>query len=270
MPIRYFIDLNCTPRESIGSDELVALLARWERAELVRGQFVEKYGEMEEEKMRFREKVVSDDGSPEKRERSVAGLRAECGKLWEYDQHCRGCPASVTETPYGCTAAVSFPISAAAEQWLVDTLAPAGSKALELFFDNASRLNFGSAPALEKWRSAGIFERDEPAKADRGGLLVSSDQVLHELFFLGDLQPPHILGVLLHLSALRTTDDREGDALVDMIQGVSEAGSAEEAPMIDFALMPEEGEDNGIRELKHFLFAAFRAFSLEVPLAIRM
>ena len=270
MPIRYFIDLDCTPREELGRSGLLSMLARSDRAESIRQQFLEKYQVGDEKKMRFREKVTTADGEPEKREMSVADLKKETQPLDDLKHHCRGCPAALTGESYSCVGVISFPISEAAENWLVEQIPPSGSRSLELFLDACSRNNYGQSEMLKNWRKAGFFERSEPVQGERDGILVTSDQVLNELFFVGDLQPSHQLGVLIHLQALKASDGREGDELLDLIEGVDEKASAEESPMIDFALQPQEGSDATIRELIHFLFASFRAFSIQLPLGLRL
>jgi len=270
MPIRHYIDIDCPPRAAIGGEELVALLARWERAESIRAKFSEQYGTADESKMRFREKVTNAEGEVEKRELSVADLREECAALEEHAHHCRACPASLSGAPYSCTAAESFPISGAAEAWLVGQLPPAGSRALELFLDAALEHGYGENPRLIGWRQAGFLESPEPTKADRAGLEVTSAQVIEELFLVGDLMPQHLLGVMLHLGAMRASDGRTGDELLALIENVDAAASAEEAPTIDFGIGPDPADDESTRELKQFLFAGFRAFSLQAPLAIRM
>lgn len=270
MPIRYYVDLNCPPRENIGSEELLALLARWERATTVRQQFRDQYNLGDESKMRFRETVNTPEGTREKRETTVAQLREECAVLGQWDSHCARCPASLNGQPYGCTQSVSLPLSHTGELWLVDQLPPAGSRALELFFDAASASGYGESPILDGWRRAGFLEAREPEKAERAGLLVTSGQVVQELFLVGDLMPPHVLGVLLHLQALRASDGREGDDLLALLENVDAQQSAENAPTIEFALTTNEDDEASVRELKQFLYAAYVAFSLQTPLAIRI
>src|SRR5690606_37588432 len=139
----------------------------------------------------------------------------------------------------------------------VDQLPPAGSRALELFFDAASASGYGTSPLLDNWRRAGFLEAREPEKAERAGLLVTSAQVLQELFLVGDLMPPHLLGVLLHLQALRASDGRECDELLALLENVDAQQSAENAPTIEFALSTNEDDETSVRELKQFLYAAY-------------
>ncbi len=270
MAIRYYIDLNCKPRTEIGESELLTLLTRWELAQSVRDQFKEKYNTTDEAKMRFRERVVDPNGEIEKRETSVADIRRECEALGKYSDHCDNCPANLDKTAYSCHQKIGFPLSARAEQWLVDQVAPTGSRGAELFIEACSQNDYGSAPLFANWRKAGFLEGKETVKGDRGGLLVSSDQVLNELFLVGDIMPNHALGIFVHLQALVSSDNRTGDDLIDLIENIDNSQSAEDAPTIDFNIKPEADDDESIREIKQFLFALFRAFSLQTPLAIRI
>lgn len=270
MPIRYFVDLNCGARKQVGDKELLRLISRWNQADSIHRQFHDKFGLDDESKMRFREKMASPDGEMKKREISVAELRGECGVLMELKGECTQCPAAIDSSPYSCTQTIALPISEKAEQWLVKQIAPSGTRALELFIDACSRAGYGNIDIFANWRKAGFLEAKEMAKDERDGLLVTSDQVLHELFLVGDLMPPHLLGLLVHLQALGTTDGRSGDELLALMEGVTDTSSMEETPMIDYALMPDESDDDSVRELKQFLFVAFRAFSLELPLAVRL
>ncbi len=270
MPIRCFIDLGCTPREELGPEELLSLTARWQQAESISAQFREKHGNIDEAKMRFRHRFTTLGGESDTRELSVAELRRECEPLWLYSQHCARCPAALEQHPYSCLQSIAFPISARAQAWLVGQLAPEGSRVFELFMEAASRNGYGQSKTFENWRKAGFLEGGEPAKINRAGLLITSDMVLNELLLVGDLQPTHALGVLLHLQALAASDGRRGDDLLSLIEKVDENASAEDAPTIDFAIPPSDDDDASTLELKQFLFALFRAFSLQVPLAVRL
>lgn len=270
MAIHYFIDLGCKPREEIGTEELLALIARWQQAQTIRAQFVERYGLADEEKMRYKRKHTTLSGEASTEEVTVAGVRRDCASLWAHEKHCEKCPAALTEHPYSCINSIAFPISAQGEQWLVDQLAPAGSRVLGHFLEAAGSEDSRHVATFSNWRRAGFLEAKEPPKADRAGLSVRSDAILRELLLVGDLQPPHALGVLLHLQAMETTDGRRGDELLALIEQVNEDGDASDAPEIDFCIRPEAEDDASTTELKQFLFALFRAFSLQVPLAVRL
>lgn len=270
MAIRHYVDLDCPPRMELGGDGLLELLARRERADAVAEQFAAKYKLADETKMRFREKTVTPDGAQGARETTVAELRAECAPLDAMAHHCMNCPASLGGQPYSCIGAVGLPISAAAEQWLVDSLPPAGDRATELFVDACANHGWGQHPLLARWRKAGFMEAQEAARGNRGGLLVTSDQVLHELLLVGDIMPEHGLGVLAHLRAIVARGGTGVNEPMEAVMQVLETGLAEDAPDLEFALAPQDGDDQSILELKLMLSGVYRALSLQVPLAIKL
>lgn len=268
MPIRYYIDLPCQPREDLGPEELLRLTLLRERALSMRARFEEK-GLHDPAAMRFREQVVTTTGQ-ETRERTVAELESEFAVLTELEKWCVGCPAALIPEPFGCAWSVSLPISSAAQCWLVERLPDEETRGLELFREAAEALGYGNANALANWRRAGFVEGQEPPTIERGEYRPNADMILTELFLVGDLMPTHILGVLLHLRALRASDGREGDELITMIDTMTSQGSAEDAPTIDFAIEPSEEDDLSTRELKQFLASCYLALELQVPLAVRL
>ena len=270
MGIHYYIDLSCMPREILGPDELSSLVARWDRAQVIRQGFGEKWGITDETQMRFRERIVGREGE-ETREATVAEVRRDCAPLEEFAHHCVNCPAALNGTPYSCHGELTLPLSAEAETWLLERLAPTGSRCLALFLDASDGQPIGPSP-FNGWRQAGFLEALEPPVTARNGRNISSDQLLEELFGVGDLMPDHSLGPLLYLQLLEASDGRRGDDVLAVVEAVSStaSGELESPPAIGFALRPEEGESPAVREMKDFLLAIFIAFSLETPLALRM
>lgn len=271
MSIRHYIDLNCRPREELGPEDLLDLYLTWLRAERLAHAFRDRYGDdVEESKMQFEETVQRLGEDPIKRKSTVAELRERCAPLAESAHHCTGCPAAVDGNAFSCIHQVNFPVSQLAEHWLLQQLAPEGTRCFELFADAARSLEYGKSPLLERWRAAGFFEAHQPISEQRGEASVTSDQLLHELFLVGDLMPQHALGVLLHFQALGTDDGREGDEVLQMIEAITDKQSAADAPSLTFAIEPSAEDDDSTRELKTFLFCLFRSFSLQVPLAVRL
>ncbi len=270
MPIRYYVNLDCEPRRELGEEELLELLAKRERAQSVQARFREEHGLEDTARMRFREKTATPSGQRVTRETTVAEVLEECRPLGMHARHCESCPAALQGTAYSCTQSISIPISAEAEGWLVRQVAPEGSQAFALFRDAVERQGYGKGGRFANWRKGGFLKADRPVTEKRGEFILTSDQVLNALLLVGDIMPPHGLGVLVHLQALRSTEGHTGDELLALMEGVSQSGSAEDAPEIEFALSPEKGEDASITELKFFLYAVYRALSLEVPLALRL
>jgi hypothetical protein len=270
MPIRFDIDLPCQPREDLAPDQLSYLIGLVERASSVRERFTRETGEVDPARMRFRERVVSAAGGESTRERTVAELLAEAAPLEPLAFHCTNCPASVQGGAYGCSGAIELPLSAAAQCWLLERLGPDGSRSLELFRGAVEAHRYGEAPVLAAWRRAGFLEGETAPVTERGDFVANADMILAELLLVGDLMPNHLLGVLLHLNALRTSDGRGGDDFVAFVEQLGATESAEDAPSIEYTLLPEQGDDPSVADLKLFLFAAYTALSLQVTLRVRL
>jgi hypothetical protein len=183
---------------------------------------------------------------------------------------CRDGPARLVPSPFGCTWQVSLPLSNAAQCWLLEQLPEEGTKGLALFRDAVEAFGYAAEGPLMRWREAGFLDGATSPVIERGEFKPSADSILTELFLVGDIMPNHGLGLLLHLRALKASDGREGDALIDLIEQMTSSGSAEDAPTIDFVLEPSQDDDRSIRELKQFLAACYLGLELQVPVAIRL
>src|SRR5262245_47695585 len=53
---------------------------------------------------------------------SYNDMMAQAAPLEDHARACQGCPANFLGTPYGCYGAVPYPVTAAAETWLVNRL----------------------------------------------------------------------------------------------------------------------------------------------------
>ncbi|MBI1289758.1 hypothetical protein GC173_00745 [bacterium] len=268
MSIRYYIDLPCQPREDLGAEELLRLVLLRERATTLRSRFVEK-GVTDPEAMKFRERVVTTSGE-ETRERSVANLLEESRVLDEVASWCGECPARLVPAAFGCIWQVSLPISNGAQCWLLEQLPEEGTKGLELFREAVQLFRYGTEGPLSAWRKAGFLEGATAPELERGDFKANADMILTELFLVGNVMPSHALGLLLHLRALKTSDGRDGDALIELIDSMNSSGSAEDAPTIDFVLTPSEDDDRSTRELKQFLAACYLGLELQVPVTIHL
>ncbi len=270
MAIRYFIDLDCTPRRELGADGIMDRLMAAERASILREQFHETAPGVADTDIRFTERVLTGDDGEEERQRSVADLLREAAPLANYQHHCESCPATFPGMPFGCAGAVGLPITAAGERWLLDQLGPEGSHAEALLLQTKEAFGYGGNPLLANWRRAGILEGREPAVAECAGGLLTSEDLLEDLFLTGGLPPARGLGVLLLLGAIRAEDGRDRDALMEALERVAATQDKTGAPMITFALGRDPDDDPTIRDFKELLFALYRAFTLQATLAIRL
>ena len=271
--IYHYIDLDCPPRRDIGAEELLDGIRRLLLADHVRRQVNDgKATHVPDWEIRFKRRLVTPDGETQEQEMTVADVEEQARPLREREGFCTDCPAAVTGTPYSCTQTIALPISAKAEQWLVDRAAPRGSLGGQLTRRSAEALGLGACETLDAWRKAGFLEAKSPLRptAAEDADPLTSQQLLHAMLLSGDLSPAACLAVLLHTQCLRTANGGGTDQVLVMIQQIQERQSAAGAPPLEFVLEPEASDDASTLDLKVFLAAAYRAFSLETTLAIRM
>lgn len=267
MAIKYWIDLGCEPRSEAGEDTLASLVFFRALRDDARRQFGLR-GVEDEAQMRVRERLGHGEDA-EDRVITVAELSARVAPLEALSFHCAGCPASIDGMEFGCISNVAFPISAKAEEWLAG-LAPAGSHRRALLDEAVAQYGYGEGTRFAEWRALGLLERDMAAHPEGGGP-AHSDAIMHMLFLFGEVTPQHALGVLMRLGGLRTTDGMAGDDVVRAIERVlSDEESPERMPELEFALLPEPGDDASILELRRFLYALFIALSLEARVTVKV
>lgn len=267
MSINYYIDLNCRPRETLGGPDLLDKLRRWIRALSVKQEFQQQQPGADESDMQFEETTTAEDGSQEKTVTSVAEVRTASADLEALSQHCTECPAALTNTPYSCIQALGFPISQAAEQWLLDSVADPESRSGAIM---ASALDALQSPAgLDGWRKAGLLEATTSLERVWGDRTIQGDQLFQMLFLAGDWMPNHTLGLLLGFQFLTTSDGRKGDDVLQLIAEVQGTGNAGDAPSLMFQTGVTKDSDPSIIALAQMLYAGYIAFSLQCPLAIR-
>jgi hypothetical protein len=267
MSIKYWIDLGCEPRSEAGEDTLASLVFFRALRDDARRQFRLR-GIGDETRMRIRERLGHGEDADD-RVITVAELSARVAPLEALSFHCAGCPASIDGLEFGCISNVAFPISAKAEEWLAG-LAPAGSHRRMLLEEAIAEYGYGEGTRFAEWRALGLLERGLAAHPEGGGP-AHSDAIMHMLFLFGEVTPQHALGVLMRLGGLRTTDGMAGDDVVRAIErAVSGDEPPDQMPQLEFALLPEAGDDASILEIRRFLYALFIALSLEARVAVRV
>lgn len=271
MSVRFAISLDCEPRRELGPEGLFSRVLLREQALALRRQAQEADPGRADGDIRATLRSVGGD-QPEVVEGTIAEFLSDTADLGPLSAHCADCPASMDGHPYGCMANIAFPISAVAEEWITGQLAPFGSRAGALFRESALDRGWGTGTRLPEWRRLGLLERESPVPMamGEGAPMLTSDALWHALFLLGEISPQHGLGLLLHLQAFSTEDGREGDAIVELFESITDSNSAEEAPMLEFNLLPVSGEDRSIYELKRFLFGVYLSFSLQTPLSVHL
>mgnify|MGYP006281802501 CR=1 FL=1 len=268
MPLTYFLDYACPPREALGSEELVDAVRSRMLARGVRAQYAEaEKGDLPPEEMTFRRVVRDAEGTEREEPLSVADLEKEAAALDDHAAHCAGCPAALGGEAFGCVRQVSFPVSRLAEVWLATRVGEPETVSGVLFRQTAQTMKLGADQRIDQWREQGLLESNKPVGS--GDPPATSSQLLEAMFLSGDLSPAQCLSLLLFLRALTTEKGHTPDEMVALIQMIQRGLSGDKVPEFVLALTDSEKDDQSIRELKTFLLAAFRAFSLGVGIGIR-
>lgn len=198
MGVDFVQDRDCRVKRELGLDRLVGLLkSRGQAAMLARK--LEESGEDPE--MATIRRVVLYPSGPVEEEVRMADLMKAGAVLEPFAPLCEGCTANFREAPFGCCGYLNYPISNAEEQWLMERLPRSTSCVAWIYLRAVLReLKIDGAP-VARLRGELYFERDEPVVRtwDTGGeqIAVTSDQILHLLFYTGPVSPLQAVFVAL-------------------------------------------------------------------------
>jgi hypothetical protein len=234
------IGLSCEPKDRFGSE---GLLDRLRRVRRLRRQA----------RLRGEETAEAQEAGYEIRPLSF---------------HCAHCPANVAGREFGCFRIIRLPLSAEAEEWLIDLLpsslrtppmdTPAARQveAVRDLYDRLRALEIDGA-AVDGRRGDGLLvERRRPAVRKYGwrrdSIRITSSQLL-ELLLFHEADPE--------------TAERVCRAL-----GIWEDGGVGEdgVPEVIFTQPAEETDSTSIAGLKRFFYALMIACSLDVPVNVWM
>jgi len=218
MAIDWVVDLDCVPKTSLG-------FAGWfDRVRKRRTLIAARAGGARDET-----EIQIGDGVPTPLHVVEAGLR----RLKPLETHCSSCPANALDAPFGCDGTIAYPIPTEAEEWLMSRLpSDLDSTAGELLTAAIEDYDFDGKPAAEL-RKRGLFVARKPVVRRWEGTRISSDQLLHMMFFVGDLEPMHLAMLALFLGC--APHDVDGDDLEEAMEdeqkrrALFEAGRAIEA-----------------------------------------
>ena len=253
MAIDYYGSFPCKVRKSVSDQELLRMERARSRAQTALQRLANMPGHEgnPEPDLTVKIVVLGREGQ-QVTQASVNDLLREAAPLDELAVSCAGCPANIRQTDFGCGGSIHYPISARAEDWLLERLpddlkSAAGTllthATTEFGFDGAvidavrNRRDFYAAEvaAVREWNSA-------PA----GKLRITSSQILQMTFAVGSLQAAHAKLVALFLGFLNDHGFPSEDP--------------ENRPLPD--------DDPSIAELKHFFACAALAGACDVSMMI--
>lgn len=265
MAIDYVIDYPCIPKETLGTEGILERLKGRDRAHSVIALFREHGDQRPPSEMGFEFTRSLPDGGEETRVIVVQALLDQAAELEPLASHCVGCPANVFGIPFGCVGHIHYPISGAAEAWLLDRLPGIDEPLIWLLLrQGVQELGYDGAAVKPLRANPAYFEERRLRGRDLNEFIISADQVFEMLFLLGHIQPAHAGVLLLLFGAVPRA--AEADALVQIMNGTLTADQIERS--YPFLLTEEPGDDDTIAQFKRFFSALHRAWRLNVRLLL--
>ena len=271
MAIDYIIDYDCKPKQALSAAGILERLKERERAREVIEWFRAAGDDRPPEQMGFEFSQSTPQSSGEKQLVVVQDLLDHAAALDDHAETCRGCPANVTGSAYGCIGFINYPISALAETWLLERL-PLPEEPLvwlllrqgirTLGYDGSSVRTLRAADGVDEGNGRAYFELPIAPQRRLGQLQVDSDQMLEMIFGVGDLIIPNHAGILLlFFSAI------ERDLEAEVIQEISSFDFADR-DMVAFQMALPTEYDACISEFIAFFRALYTAWKLNMPLYV--
>ncbi len=264
MAIDYVVDFPCRPKEELSTDGILNRIKGAERAAAIIKLYRDNGDTRPESEMAFEFTRSTPSGDEETREFSVQDLLNDAAQLENYKHHCVGCPANVRGKPFGCVGAIQYPISRAAEDWLMDKLPTQDDLLVWLLLKEGIQAFKYDGATLKPLREMPnvYFTSQKPARRLLGTLPVTADQLFEMMFAVGHINPNHAAVLLLFLNAIRR--DIEADAIIKLRQGGDVAA---------YPLMIDEDDaapdhDLTVREFITFIKALHTGWRLQVRVLV--
>lgn len=265
MAIDHVVDLGCVPKSTLGTGGILERLKAGERARQVIRLFRENGDQRPPTEMGFEFTRTAADGTEETRVIVVQELLDDAAALDPLAQHCVGCPANVSRASFGCMNFIQYPISLAAERWLLDRLPGIDEPLMWMLLKQGiNELGYDGALVAPLRSNPNIFEEARLPGRDMIEFVLNSNQVFQMLFLTGHVQPPHGGMLLLLFGAIRR--DLEAHQIVLIMNRTLPPDQIERD--FPFLLPPSDADDEGIRQLKSFFLALYRAYVLGVSVLL--
>lgn len=261
MAIDTIIGYDCVPKQTFGDAEIVERLKGKGRAETIIRIYREQGDNRAPSEMGFEVTRTTADGENDSAVFQVQALLDAAAELDAVSPYCAGCPANVLGKPFGCMGAISYPLSAAGETWLLKQLPDVDEPLVWLLLrQGVEQFAYDGAEMARLRGASDVYFQDQQGFArPLGEFVLTSNQTFEMLFLVGDLQPNHAGVLLLFFNAIRR--DMEADAIMRITPAPDDA--AERYP---FLHRSQEADDLTVAELKQFLYALYTAWRLNVAL----
>ena len=265
MAIDYRIEYDCIPKNALTAAGILERLKEKQRADEVIRWFREHGDSRPPAEMGFRFNRRSPGETGAEQVIVVQDLLDRAAELEPLAPHCRGCPANRSGAPFGCIGFIRYPISAAAETWLMDRLPVPDEPLIWLLLRQGIRQFGYDGAAVKALRDGENDERtyfELPVAPQRrlGEFWVSADQMLEMILGVGERIHPNHGGILLLFF-----DAIERRLEADEIRDISASDGRRQAA---FTMRLEAQADAGQREFFDFFRALHLAWTLNVPLYV--
>lgn len=263
MAIDYTIGYDCVPKQTFSAEGILERLKGKERADSVIQLFRRSGDERPPSEMGFELTRSTPEGEEETRVIVVQSMLDRYEELSAVEHHCAACPANRTGLPFGCNGFIQYPISQAAEQWLLDRLpTPDDTLVWSLLRLGVKEFKYDGG-SVEPLRAADgtYFEVQTPDRRLLGELRFDANQLFEMIFAVGSIQPNHGALLLLFVNAIPRT--LEADEIMNITPAPPDVETKH-----PFLLKPEQNDDHTISEMKAFFRALYMAWKLNVPMHV--
>lgn len=263
MAIDYIIDLDCTPKRELTTGGILERLKGEERAHSIIALFRKNGDERPPSEMGFEFTRSTPDGNEETRVIIVQDLLDAAAQLKPLEHHCQGCPANLTGKRFGCVNFIQYPITLAAESWLLDRLPVPDEPLVWLLLKQGVAEFQYDGHSVRPLRAADniYFEEARVFVRKLGEFTVDSNQLFEMIFAVGNINPNHAALLLLFLHAI----DRDLEAQEIMTITPAPPDAETRYP---FIIRVDDNDDRTIAEFKLFLEALYTAWTLNVHLIV--
>jgi hypothetical protein len=264
MAIDYTIDYQCVPKQSLTPDGILDRLKGKARAERVIRLFRQNNDYRPPAQMGFEFSRNTPNGEEETKVINVQDMLDRATELDPLAHYCEGCPARVIEESFGCFGRIDYPISRAAEVWLLRQL-PITSEFLSWTLLRQQLADMGVDGAIVnpmRLPDQPFFEEQQILAKQLGEYGVSTNQLFQLLFLAGGaIKPAYAAVLLVVFKAIRR--DLEAPELMTLTQSPDDAFGC-----YPFLMASAPEDDLSISQYKSFFKALWLAWGLNVPLLL--
>lgn len=265
MAIDYMVGYDCVPKHHLSPGGIVDRLKARDRAETVIALYREGGDDRPPSQMEFEMTRTSAAGDEETRVVNIQEMLDTARELDPFVNWCRTCPANAAGSPFGCYGVIQYPISAAAERWLLDRLPGIEEPLVWLLLrQGAQELGYDGAAVAPLRANASYFEEQRLPGRDMVEFVFTANQVFEMLFLVGTIQPSHAGMLLLLFGAIPR--QVEADQIVRIMnRQLDTEAITREYP---FVMQPDPADDASIGQFKQFFRALHTAWMLNAPLGL--